>query len=53
MRDKAPSYLAELVQPYVPGHRWLRSSKQDVYERNTLNINGAKKFSGRSTKIMK
>ena len=41
MHDKAPSYLTELVQPYVPGHSRLRSSKQGLllYKRNTLNIN--------------
>ena len=32
MHDKAPSYLAELVQPYVPGHRGLRSSRQGLLQ---------------------
>ena len=32
MHDKAPSYLTELVQTYVPGHRGLRSSKQGLLQ---------------------
>ena len=30
--DKAPSYLTELVQPYVPGHRGLRFSTQGLLQ---------------------
>ena len=28
LQHKAPQYLTELVQPYIPGHSGLRSSKQ-------------------------
>ena len=32
LHEMAPSYLTELVQPYVPGHRGLRSSKQGLLQ---------------------
>ena len=32
LHDAAPSYLTELVQSYVPGHRGLRSSKRGLLQ---------------------